>query len=122
MDPIEIAIAEANSAVKKAADLLEQDGRYVSASKTINVSAVLAGGVDALSDLETGRGVDPETFAALYADQATDEVAPQLDRDELGRLTYKGKVVRLYAISRLKKLYSMRTQYAGGKDQPAVSF
>jgi hypothetical protein len=123
MDEIEIAITEANDAIKKAADLLEQDGRYVPASKTPNVTAILSGGVDALSDLETGRGVDPETFAALYADDSTDEISAHLDRDELGRLTYKGKVIRMYSVSRLKKLYKMRTQYAGGADdQPAATF
>ena len=122
MDEVEIAITEANDAIKKVADLLEQDGRHVSASKTPNVSAILSGGVDAVSDLETGRGVDPETFAALYAEQATDEVAPHLDKDELGRLTYKGKVVRLYSISKLKKLYKMRMQYSGAEDEPAATF
>ena len=111
MDEIEIAITEANDAIKKAADLLEQDGRYVPASKTPNVTAILSG------------GVDPETFAALYADDSTDEISAHLDRDELGRLTYKGKVIRMYSVSRLKKLYKMRTQYAGGADdQPAATF
>jgi hypothetical protein len=123
MDEVEIAITEANDALKKAADLLEQAGRYVPASKTQNVSAILSGGVDAMSDLETGRGVDPETFAALYAEDSTDEISAHLDRDELGRLTYKGKVVRMYSVSRLKKLYKMRMQYAGGgDDQPAATF
>lgn len=121
-DEVAVAMTAANDAIKKVADLLEQDGRHVSASKTPNVSAILSGGVDAVSDLETGRGVDPETFAALYAEQATDEIAPHLDRDELGRLTYKGKVVRLYSISRLKKLYKMRMQYSGNQDEPAATF
>ncbi|MDA0589789.1 MAG: hypothetical protein O2820_17545 [Planctomycetota bacterium] len=122
-DAIQIAITEANDAIKKAADLLAQDGRYVPASKTPNVSAILSGGVDAMSDLETDRGVDPETFAALYADDSVDELAVDMDRDSLGRLTYKGKVVRMYSVSRLKKLYKMRMQYAGGKDnQPAATF
>lgn len=122
MDEVEIAITEANDAIKKAADLLAADGRYVPASKMPNVTAVLSGGVDALNDLETGRGVDPETFAALYAEQATDEVAANLDKDELGRLTYKGKVVRLYSISRLKKLHKMRMQYSDADEEPAISF
>lgn len=122
MDEVQIAITEANDAIKKVADLLQQDGRHVSASKTPNVSAILSGGVNAVNDLETGRGVDPETFAALYAEQATDEVTPHLDKDQLGRLTYKGKVVRLYSITKLKKLYKMRMQYSGAQDEPAATF
>ncbi|MFP6762429.1 MAG: hypothetical protein VB858_02385 [Planctomycetaceae bacterium] len=122
MDEIAIAIAEVSNALKKASDLLEQDGRHISASSVPNVSAILAGGVNALEDLETGRGVDPETFAALYAEQATDEIAAELDKDELGRLTYKGKVIRLYSISRLKNLYKMRSQYTDADAEPALSF
>ena len=122
MDEIAIAISAASNAVKKAGNLLEQDGRYLSASRVSNVSAILAGGVDAMDDPETGRGVDPETFAALYAGQATDEIAAELDRDELGRLTYKGKVIRLYSISRLKKFYKMRLQYSDAEQDPALSF
>jgi len=122
MDEVEIAISEARNAVKKAGSLLEQSGRYQSASRVPNVSAILAGGVNALDDLENGRGVDPETFAALYAEQALDEIATELDRDELGRLTYKGKVIRLYSISRLKNLYKMRLQNSEAEQEPAISF
>lgn len=75
--------------------------------------AVLAGGINAVDDLESGRGVDPETFAALYADEATEDVKLHLGKDEDGRLTYKNKVVRIYPISRLKKMQAQRLIITG---------
>ncbi len=87
---------------------LEQEQRYAPVMKGVNAFAVLSGGADAKQDLETGRGVDPETFAALYAEQATDEIAAHVSKDEQGRLTYKGKIVRMYSISRLKQMFAKR--------------
>lgn len=112
-DELTEKIGEAFAAVQTARGTLDQDGLYNPASKTVNVTAILSGGVDAVADLESGRGVDPETFAALYAGMATDEVAAEIDKDELGRLTYKGKVVRMYSISRLKLLMQERLRYTG---------
>uniref|UniRef100_A0A7C2K1D7 Uncharacterized protein n=1 Tax=Schlesneria paludicola TaxID=360056 RepID=A0A7C2K1D7_9PLAN len=106
-------ILAANDALKAAMEGLKNESRYNPATKGMNVYAVLAGGIDALDDLESGRGVDPETFAALYADQATDEVAQHLSKDADGRLTYKNKLVRIYPISRLKKLHTQRLILAG---------
>ena len=74
-----------------------------------NSFLVSTGGGDAVADLESGRGVDPETFAALYADLATDEIAQHLAKDGEGRLTYKGKLVRIYPIARLKELFTKRS-------------
>jgi hypothetical protein len=79
----------------------------------MNTYAIMVGGVDALDDLESGRGVDPETFAALYAGDAIDEVAQHLSRDEDGRLTYKNRPLRIYPVSRLKKLHSQRLVITG---------
>lgn len=92
---------------------LEQENLYTPATRGVNAFAVIVGGVNAIDDLETNRGVDPETFAGLYAGMATDEVAENLDRDEEGRLTYKNRVVRMYPISRLKKLFADRVIIAG---------
>jgi len=83
------------------------------ATEGVNAFAVTTGGVDAMDDLEKGRGVDPETFAALYAGQANKEVADSLDHDDQGRLTYKNKVIRMYPVSRLKELFQERLRYAG---------
>lgn len=103
----------ANDALKAATESLKNETRYISATKSINVFGVLTGGLDAVDDLESGRGVDPETFAALYADDATEDVKQHLGKDEDGRLTYKNKVVRIYPISRLKKAYAQRMVVTG---------
>lgn len=101
-------IKTVQSELKGAMAMLQGENRYRSAIQGYNAFAIAAGGIDAIRDLESGRGVDPETFAALYADQATDEVAADLGRDEQGRLTYKGRVIRMYSTARLKKLFEMR--------------
>ena len=119
-------IVEANDKLKAAVDALKNESRYESVTKGVNSYAVLVGGLNAKEDLEAGHGVDPETFAALYAaaydlkklnvrdDSLADwvEIA-QLDYDGEGRLTYGGKVVRIYPVSRLKKLRAQRLVLIG---------
>lgn len=117
--PSEDAIAKikaADDAIKIALEALKQEELYVPATSVPNALVVTAGGVNAVKDLESGRGVDPETFAALYAGLATDEVAPHLERDTDNRLLYKGKLIRMYPVSRLKNLYSSRALLAGEKE------
>lgn len=106
-------IVTAYEALKAAADALKNDNRYTPATKTINPYAVFVGGLNALDDLESGQGVDPLTFAGLYAGDAIDEILPHLSKDEEGRLTYKNRVVRLYPISRLKRLEQQRKELLG---------
>jgi hypothetical protein len=119
-------IAEANDKLKGAVEALKLESRYESATKGINSFAVLVGGLNAKEDLESGHGVDPETFAALYTaaydlkklnvkdDSLADWVdITQLDYDSEGRLTYGGKVVRIYPVSRLKKLRAQRLVMIG---------
>ncbi len=106
-------IRQAYGALRDAADILRQEGRYRTATVGINAFAVTVGGVDAIDDLEKGRGVDPETFAALYAGRAIKEVQDHLSYDDKGRLLYKNKVVRMYSVERLKKLFQERLRYAG---------
>jgi hypothetical protein len=112
-DAVGKEISTVYTALQSARDILSQEGRYVPATQTLNVSAIVAGGVDAVADLEAGRGVDPETFAALYADQASDDIRPEMGTDEHGRLTYKGKVIRMYSVSRLKQMYQERLRFTG---------
>lgn len=100
-------------AIQIAADALKREGRYNPATRGLNLFGVSVGGLNARDDLDKGRGVDPETFAALYAGQASEEVEKHIARDDQGRVTYKGKVVRLYPISRLTRLFKERAQYAG---------
>ncbi len=94
---------------------LEAESKHTSAVDGNNAFAVCVGGIDALKDLEENRGVDPETFAALYAGRAHPDVFPHLGSDEKGRLTYKGNLVRMYSRERLKKLYIRRDELLRAK-------
>ena len=87
---------------------LEAERKHSSAVDGPNAFALMVGGTDAVRDLEEDRGVDPETFAALYAGRAAPSVFPHLGTDDKGRVTYKGKVVRMYSRERLKRLYRRR--------------
>lgn len=109
-------IHDANNALNLAVLALKNDGRYKSAIEDPNAFAVLAGGVDAIADLESGRGVDPVTFAGLYADRAVEEVKNELSHDAEGRLLYKNKLVRMYSIGRLKRMYALRAQVLGEEE------
>lgn len=113
------SITAAYSALQTVRSNLNQEGRYNPATKMMNVNGVMAGGIDSIADLESGLGVDPETFGALYADLASDEVSINLDYDENGRLTYKGKIVRIYSIERLKAFYKKRLKFAGDEEESA---
>ena len=78
----------------------------------VNAFLVLSGGGNARQDLESGNGVDPETFAALYAGQAIPEIQEQLGLDAENRVTYGGEVVRLYSRSRLSRMFAERVKLA----------
>ena len=60
-------IKAADDALKAAMEALQNENAsfYVPATKGLNALAITSGGVNAVEDLESGRGVDPETFAAL---------------------------------------------------------
>ncbi len=105
-------IRSAQKALKDAADALQAEGRYESLTAGVNAFLVLSGGGNARQDLESGNGVDPETFAALYAGQAIPEVQEQLGWDAENRVTYGGEVVRLYSRSRLGRLFAERVKLA----------
>ncbi|MCX7393984.1 MAG: hypothetical protein NTW75_07625 [Planctomycetales bacterium] len=119
-------IQSVHGALKAAVAQLKQESRYESATKGINSYAVMVGGLNVREDLESGAGVDPETFATLYLvaydskklnikdETLADWVdVNQLDFDEAGHLTYKTKVVRIFAVSRLKKLDVLRRFLTG---------
>lgn len=97
-----------------------------------NYFALSVGGIDAIRDLEEGRGVDPETLAALYAGFARPEVAKHLNlrktegtsgalvlkiEDADGRLRYKGTTVRLYSPTRLRELFQLRESFRSENDR-----
>lgn len=108
-------VKAAQTAIEVAQQALVSEGKYQPVVVGFNAFAVTAGGVDALKDLEEGRGVDPETFAGLYAGQAIGKYGNDLKTDDRGRLTYKDKVVRMYSVDRIKKLYARRAEFAGRK-------
>ena len=119
-------IIEAHDALKKAVDQLKLESKYESVTKGVNAFSVLVGGINAKEDLESGHGVDPETFAALNVavyqlkknnvkdEQLADWVDTNLlGYDSAGHLTYRNKVVRIYSISRLRKLNAQRMVVLG---------
>ncbi len=119
--PSEDAVEKITSSfdtIKTAAASLKREGRYEPATRGLNLFAVSVGGLDVKGDLEKGRGVDPETFAALYAGLAATEVQEHIDRDSQGRVTYKGKVVQMYPIRRLTQLFKERLKYSGEETTP----
>lgn len=112
------AVAEA---LKAAQEALEAEGHYTtSAIKGINAFTVLTGGGGSMDDLKSAGGVDPETFAALYAGLASDTVAPLLGRDAENRLTYNGKVVRMYPVSAIRAAYARRSEITGEDLLPVI--
>jgi len=56
---------------------------------------------------------------ALYADLAVDQVAVHLGRDEENRLTYKGKVIKIYPVSVLQRQYVLRSSLTGEELTPS---
>ena len=101
---------KSNKAIRELNNLFVAGGQSTAAFSGINYFAASVGGVDAEKDLEEGRGVDPETFAALYAGLATPKIAENMDFDELGRLRYKKVIIRMYSQNRLKQLFLQRDQ------------
>ena len=118
------AYNKARKAVTDLNDTFTATGLTTSAMSDVNFFSVSVGGIDVLRDLEEGRGVDPETFAALYAfeDQIANgqkervfrqfgvDVSQHLDSDEHGRIRYKKKVVQLYSTERLNQLFNRREE------------
>lgn len=104
------AYRQLNKAGRELSSLLTAGGNLTSVTTAANYFGISVGGVNAEQDLEEGRGVDPETFAALYADLATPKIAEHLDYDEQGRLRYKKTVIRLYSRERLRALFNERDE------------
>jgi hypothetical protein len=112
-DETKAKIKAAADAMNAAVESLKLDQQWSPATKGINTFGVLTGGLNSMKDLEEGRGVDPETFAALYAGLAADEIADKIGRDEEGRVTFNGRLVRMYPVSRLKGLFGTRASNTG---------
>jgi hypothetical protein len=111
----------AHESLKAAMDALQQDGKYEGLSESPNAFLILSGGGNAMEDLQSGSGVDPESFAALYARNVKPEIKDALTTDEQGRLLYNDQLVRLYSRSRLEKMLAERAKLSligGGKSNP----
>jgi hypothetical protein len=117
VDKVKLAL----ESIQVAQDALIAENFYMPAIDGPNSFAVSVGGLDALNDLKSGRGVDPETFVGLYSGMATEEVQDDLARDAEGRLTYGGKLVRLYSISRLKQIYASRRALLGNEKKSTTT-
>jgi hypothetical protein len=111
-EPVKVKLRDANRALADAIQALGEEKRYTPAIQGVNSFAASVGGVDSIADLESGQGVDPETFAGLLSGQALPEVAENLARNSEGRLTYKGKVIRIYSPTRLRQLFALRAEFA----------
>ncbi len=109
VETAEDKISAASKALKDAADTLAAESKYESVTEGVNAFLVLSGGGNGTADLDSGV-VDPETFAALYAGAVKKEIAEQLQKDEEGRLTYNGNVIRMYSKARLQKIFAERTK------------
>ncbi len=120
------AYARSDRALRDLDGFLRATGYEKTAFIGTNYFAISVGGIDAIRDLEENRGVDPETFAALYAGFAIPSVAKHLNlkkttnldgRLELkiealdGRLRYKGAAVRLYSPEKLRELFMRRASF-----------
>jgi hypothetical protein len=103
-------VQAASESIKAAMDALQQDGKYEGLSETPNAFLVLSGGGNAMEDLTSGQGVDPESFAALYSGQVKQEVRLALSSDDQGRLLYNDQLIRLYSKTRLEKMFSERAK------------
>ena len=109
---IRLAYRNSRKALTELKNLFDAQGTQTSAfsGSDLNYFAASVGGIDVEKDLEEGRGVDPETFAGLYADRANAKIAEHLDYDEQGRLRYKKNVIRMYSRDRLKQVFDRRSQ------------
>lgn len=106
----------ARDAAQTSMEALQKDNAYVPAIEGLNSFAATTGGINAIEDLKSGRGVDPETFAGLYAGLAVNEVASKITRDTEGRLLYEDKLIRMYPISRMRLLFQSRANAPESND------
>lgn len=119
-----VAYQKARKAVSDLNDTFIAAGYSTAGTSDVNYFSVSVGGIDVMRDLEEGRGVDPETFAALYAFEEQEigatgktepifkrfgvDVSQHLTKDDHDRIRYKGQVVQMYSTERLNQLFVRR--------------
>ena len=101
-------IRAVQGALQTAMEDLRQISKYNAITDGINSFLILSGGGDAMQDLDSGNGVDPETFAGIYAGKAIPEVAEKLGTDDEGRITYHDKPITIYSRKRLQRMFAER--------------
>lgn len=104
-----------HAALTEAVKALEDENRYVAITQGPNAFLAMAGGGNARQDLDSGSGVDPETFAALYAGKANPDIIDQVQKDDQGRLTFNGNVIQMYSRTRLQQIFAERLRLSGSK-------
>jgi hypothetical protein len=102
-------------ALNEAVDALKTENRYDAITQGPNAFLAMAGGGNARQDLDSGAGVDPETFAGLYAGKAIPEIVDQVQKDDQGRLTFNGNVIQMYSKTRLQQIFAERLRLSGAK-------
>lgn len=110
-----IKLGAAITALSEAADSMKIDGNYETITQGTNAFLVLSGGGSAKADLESGSGVDPETYGALYAGLVVPELADQITKDDNGRLVFNGQIIQMYSKSKLQRVYANRLKLAGSR-------
>jgi len=108
-----IKLAAAFTALNEAAESLKADGQYETITQGTNAFLILSGGGSAKADLESGSGVDPETYGALYAGLVAPEIVDQITKDNNGRLLFNGQTIQMYSKSKLQRVYANRLKLAG---------
>jgi hypothetical protein len=110
-----VKLAAAITALSEAADSLKADGNYETITQGVNSFLVLSGGGNAKADLESGSGVDPDTYGALYAGLVIPELADQVTKDDNGKLLFNGQIIQMYSKSKLQRVYANRLKLAGAR-------
>ncbi len=108
-------VAAAFQALADAAESLKAEGKYETITQGTNAFLILTGGGSARADLESGSGVDPETYGALYAGLAIPELADQITKDDNGRLMFNGQVIQMYSKNKLQRTFANRLRLAGSR-------
>ncbi len=114
--PSDAVTKEISTVLQSAKDILNQEGRYVPATKTLNVSAIVAEVFDAVADLETSR-VDPDVCSLRRSGQRRNPSGNRHRRTRSPDL--QKRVIRMCSVSRLKQMPE-RVRYHGETDsEPA---
>ena len=66
------------------------------------------GGIDVQNNLTQKHAIDPESFAAIFAEKVAPEFADAFVVTANGRVLYNGEEVRLYSMAELERGFKVR--------------